>query len=188
MKRASVVLLGLALSMSFGTNIAAHDASSGELPSSPQSAIKGATQASSEADTVTNIPLLVIVTSKGQIRDMQHSQRLPGDVNSLLWSSLQGWVKGPAYVNGTRVGSQVFMDVALHSEPRADGTANVYFTLASIGPVMRGYWRMRGDRINGPCSQTTGNMNAGVGGIGTRCTFKITAGVSPMAPVTLPAQ
>jgi len=185
MKLANVVLVGLAVSIFFGTNVAAHDASSGNLPSLTQSAASGAAPLGS--DTVTNIPLLVIVTNKGQIRDMQHSQRLPSDVNNLLWSSLQGWIKGPAYVNGIRVGSQIFMDVALHAKPRADGTSNVYFTLASMGPVMRGYWKMRGDRINGPCSLTTGNMNAGVGGIGTRCTFKLRAGATPMAPAVVPA-
>jgi hypothetical protein len=186
MKRANMVVLGLAIAMLFGTNVAAHEASSGNLPSPPQSAVSGATQA--ESGTVTNIPLLAIVTNKGQVRDIQHSQRLPSNVNNLLWSSVQSWIKGPAHVNGARVGSQVFMDVALHAEPRADGTSNVYFTLASIGPVMRGYWKMRGDRINGPCSLTTGNMTAGVGGIGARCTFKLIAGVAPTATGALPVQ
>ena len=186
MKRANVMLLGLAVSILSGTDVAARDASSGNLPSLPQSAVSGATQA--QSDTVTNIPLLVVVTNKGQVRDMQHSQRLPTDVNNLLWSSVQGWIKSPARVNGKRVGSQVFMDVVLHAEPRADGKSNVYFTLVSIGPVMRGYWKMRGDRINGPCSLTTGNMNAGVGGISAPCTFKLTAGVAPTATGALPAQ
>jgi hypothetical protein len=179
MKRANVVVLGVAVSVLFGTNIAAHDASSGNLPSPPQSAGSGATQA--QSSTVMNIPLLVVVTNKGQVRDIQHSQRLPSSVNNLLWSTVQGWIKSSAQVNGARVGSQVFMDVTLHAEPLADGKSNVYFSLASIGPVMRGYWKMYGDRINGPCSQTTGNMAAGFGGIGARCTFKLTAGVAPTA-------
>jgi hypothetical protein len=177
MKRANVILLGLAVSMLLGTNVAAHDASSASLASLPQSANGGAAQ----SGTVTNIPLLVVVTSKGQVRDIQHSQRLPSDVNNLLWSSVQAWTKSPARVNGRRVTAQVYMDVALHAEPRADGSSNVYFTLASIGPVMRGYWKMRGDRINGPCAMVTGNMTAGVGGTSARCTFKLTAGVAPTA-------
>ena len=186
MKRVNVVVLGLAVSMLSGANIAAHDASSGNLSSLPQSTVSGATQA--QSSTVMNIPLLVIVTKLGQIRDIQHSQRLPNDVNKLLWSSVQSWIKSSARVNGARVGSQVFMDVALHAEPRADGMSSVYFTLASIGPVMRGYWKMYGDRINGPCSLTTGNMTAGFGGIGSRCTFKLTAGVAPMATGALAVQ
>ena len=187
MKHGNVVLLGLAVSMLFGTNVAAHDASSGNLPSLPQSAVSGATQA--QSDTVTNIPLLVVVTNKGQVRDIQHSQRLPSDVNNLLWSSVQGWIKSPARVNGKRVGSQVFIDVALHAEPRADGKSNVYFTLASIGPVMRGYWKMHGDRINGTCSALTGNMTAAAVGDGSsvRCTYKLTAGVAPTATGALAA-
>lgn len=176
MKRANGLLLGLAVSMLFGANVAAHDASPASLP---QSAAGDAAQ----SGTVTDIPLLVIVTNKGQVRDIQHSQRLPPQVNKLLWSSVQGWTRSPARVNGKRVTAQVYMDVALHAEPRADGSSSVYFTLASIGPVMRGYWRMRGDRINGPCS-VTGNMTAGVGGAGAWCTFKLTAGIPPAATGT----
>lgn len=178
MNRANVALLGLAVSMLLGTNAVAHDTSSGNLASLPQAAVGGATQA--QSGTVTNIPLLVIVTSKGQVRDIQHSQRLPNDLNNLLWSSVQGWIKSPASVNGKRATAQIFMDVALHAEPQADGKSNVYFTLASMGPVMRGYWKMYGDNISGPCSMT-GNVNAGVGGSGARCTYKLTAGVAPTA-------
>ncbi|MFK2875479.1 hypothetical protein [Rhodanobacter hydrolyticus] len=176
MKRANGVLLGLAVSMLFGASVAAHDASPASLP---QSAASGATQAQSSA--VTNIPLLVIVTNKGQVRDIQHAQRLPTQVNRLLWSSVQDWTRSPARVNGKRVTAQVYMDVTLHAEPRADGSSSVYFTLASVGPVMRGYWKMRGDRINGPCEKVTGNMTAGVGGAGAWCTFKLTAGIPSTA-------
>ncbi|WP_158881479.1 hypothetical protein [Rhodanobacter sp. L36] len=162
--------------MLLGTNAIAHDAS---LRSFSQSAASDTVGAPS--GTVVHLPLLVIVTSKGQVRDIQHSQRLPDNVNKLLWKSVQAWVKSPAHVNGRRVNAQVFMDAALHAEPQADGKSSVYFTLASLGPVMRGYWKMHGDRINGPCSTVTGNMSAGFGGTSSRCTFKITAGVAPMA-------
>ncbi|MBD8900346.1 hypothetical protein [Rhodanobacter sp. DHG33] len=186
MKRGHMVLLGLVASMSFGMNAAAHDALPGSLPSLPQSAVNAATQDQSGA--VTNIPLLVVVTNKGQVRDIQHSQRLPPSVNNLLWSTVQEWIKSPARVDGRRAGAQVFMDVAVHTEPRADGNSDVYFTLASIGPVMRGYWKMRGDRINGPCEMVTGNMTAGFGGRTDRCTFKLAAGVPPQASGAFPAQ
>lgn len=178
MKRGHMVLLGLVASMSFGMNAAAHDALPGSLPSLPQSAVNAATQDQSGA--VTNIPLLVVVTNKGQVRDIQHSQRLPGNMNDLLWSSVQGWIKSSARVNGKRVNSQIFMNVVLHAEPRTDGKSNVYFTLSSIGPVMRGYWKMRGDSIDGPCS-ITGDVNAGTGGRGARCSYKLKAGVAPTA-------
>jgi hypothetical protein len=178
MKRANVVLLGLAVSMSFATNVAARDASPASPASLAQTTAGAANQA--QSGTVINIPLLVIVTNKGQVRNIQHAQRLPRDVNNLLWSSVQNWTKSPARVNGKRVTAQVYMDVTMHAEPRADGNSNVYFTLASIGPVMRGYWRMRGDRINGPCS-VTGNMVAGVGGTSEHCTFKLMPGVAPTA-------
>ncbi|MEW9570730.1 hypothetical protein ABQJ54_03135 [Rhodanobacter sp. Si-c] len=176
MDRTNAVLLGLAMSVLLGANAVARDASPGSSSNFPQSAVSGAAQ--TQSGTVTNIPLLVVVTNKGQVRDIQHSLRLPGAVNNLLWNSVQGWVKSSARINGKRVRSQVYMDVILHAEPQADGKSNVYFTLASIGPVMRGYWRMHGDSINGPCS-ITGNMAAGVGGSGKWCTYKLTAGALP---------
>lgn len=185
MKRANVVLLGLAVSMLSGTNVVAHAALSGSLPSLHQSAVSGATQA--QSGTVTNIPLLVVVTNKGQVRDIQHSQHLPGDVNNLLWSSVQGWIKSSAHVNGKRATAQIFMDVTLHAVPQADGKSNVYFTLVSAGPVMRGYWKMLGDRMVGPCS-LTGNVTAGVGGSGKWCSYTLTAGATPPATGVLSPQ
>jgi hypothetical protein len=176
MNRANAVLLGLAMSALLGANATAHGASPGSVSGFPQSAAGDAGQ--TRAGTLTNIPLLVVVTNKGQVRDIQHSQRLPGDMNKLLWSSVQGWVRSSARVNGKRVYSQVFMDVVLHAEPQADGNSNVYFTLASVGPVMRGYWRMHGDSIDGPCS-LTGNMTAGIGGSSKWCTYRIAAGALP---------
>lgn len=186
MIRTNAVLLGLAGAMLLGTNVAARDALPGSFSNLPQSTVTGATQ--TQSGVVTNIPLLVVVTNKGQVRDIQHSQRLPGAVNDLLWNSVQGWIKSSARVNGKRVRSQVFMDVVLHTEPRADGKSTVYFTLASVGPVMRGYWKMRGDRINGPCT-LTGDMTAGFGGGGDgwRCTYKLTAGAAPRATGVSPA-
>ena len=135
MNRTNAVLLSLVVSMLLGANVVAHEASPENLPGLPQSA------ASSESQVqpgIMSIPLLVTVGKMGQIRDVQHSQRLPSDVNRLLWRSIQGWVKSSAKVNGRRAAAQVFMTVTLHAEPRADGESNVYFTLASMGPVMRG--------------------------------------------------
>lgn len=185
MKRANVVLLGLAVSILSGTSVTAHDATLGNPSSLPQSAVSGATQA--QSGTVTNIPLLVVVTNKGQVRDIQHSQRLPSEVNSLLWSSVQGWIKSSAHVNGKRATAQIFMDVTLHAEPKADGKSNVYFTLASAGPVMRGYWKMLGNRMVGHCS-LTGDMTAGVGGSGKWCSYTLTAGATPPATGVLSPQ
>lgn len=177
MKRAMVMALVLAASMLFGTTLVARDASSGNVSVPPQSSSTNSSQ--TDLGTVTSIPLLVIVTNKGMVRDIQHSQRLPNQVNNLLWRSVQSWIKSSARVNGKRVGSQVYMDVALHSEPQADGNANVYFTLASIGPVMRGYWKIHGDRMSGPCSRTTGNVNAGIGGPSGLCAYGLTAAAAP---------
>lgn len=163
MSRANVVLLILALSVASGTNAFASGSSSGNLPAPVQSTNgSGATQG--EAGMAMVMPLLVYVDARGQVRSIQHSQRLPSDVNNLLWQSVKSWTKSPAVINGRREGAQVVMNVILHAEPQAGGKVNVHFTLASTGPVLRGYWTiMRGNRLKGHCSPT-GDMSGGNGG------------------------
>lgn len=172
------VLLGLVVSMLLGTANAAvaHDGSSGNPPVLHQSISNS--EVSTQSGSTMDIPLLVLVGGNTHIMDIQHAQRLPPSVDKLLWKSVNGWVKSPAIVNGRRTTAQVLMHVTLHEEPQADGLSKVYFTLASMGPVMRGQWRMYGDKIVGWCS-LSGNASASVGGKGRICSRDLTAMATP---------
>jgi hypothetical protein len=168
MSRANVILLIFAASLASGANALASGNSSGNLPTPVQSTNDNeATQG--QTDMAMVVPLLVYVDGRGQVRSIQHSQRLLSDVNNLLWQSVKSWTKSPAVINGRRAAAQVVMNVILHAQPQPDGKTNVYFTFASEGPILRGYWIMRrGNRLNGYCSPT-GDMSGGNGGARRWC-------------------
>ena len=172
MSRANVVMLTLAASLAIGTTAFASGPTSGNIATPAQSATDS-TAAQSQGELVMNIPLLVLVDGRGQIRDIQHSQRLPTDVNDLLWQNIRSWTKSSAVINGKHEEAQVFMNVTLHSTAQPDGKSNVYFTLASEGPVLRGYWFLRGNHLYGHCS-LTGNMTGGEGGRSRWCSTELT--------------
>ncbi|RDS79882.1 hypothetical protein DWU98_15685 [Dyella monticola] len=178
MYRANVVLLSMAVSLLLGTNAAADGASLGHPSGTPQS-MESSTAAPNQSDMTMNVPLVVLVDTRGQVRDIQHWQRLPPAVNNLLWQSVKSWTKSPAVVNGKPEAAQVFMNVTLHTKTQADGHANVYFTLASEGPVLRGYWRLTGNNLVGHCALGTSDPSAGTGGKVQPCAFQLTAGVMP---------
>jgi hypothetical protein len=171
MGRANVVLLSLAVSMLLGMNANASGAAS-ESPSTPHEAVDNSSAVQTQA---MNLPLLVYVDARGTVRDIQHAQRLPGPVNDLLWQSVQNWTKSSAVVNGKHVAAQVLMNVTLHTDPRAGGKSNVYFTLASEGPVLHGYWILHGNRLTGRCT-LSGEMTGGVGGKTRWCTSELIPG------------
>jgi hypothetical protein len=172
MSRANAVLLILVVSMAMESNAVAGNTSPGNVAIPTQATTDNGTGQSPSGGAM-NIPLLVIVDARGQIRDIQHSQRLPTQVNDLLWQSVRSWTKSSAVINGRHEAAQVFMNVILHADPQADGKENVYFTLASEGPVLRGYWRMWGGRLHGHCS-TSANMSGGEGGKGYYCSSELT--------------
>ncbi|GGA19861.1 hypothetical protein [Dyella nitratireducens] len=179
MSRANVVSFVLAASLIIGTNATASGALPGDISipaqSTPDSGIP-----QNKTEMAMNVPLLIYVDARAQVRSIQHSQRLPADVNDLLWQSVRHWTKTSAVINGRHEGAQLLMNVILHAKPQPDGKTNVYFTLASEGPVLRGYWFMQGNHLYGHCSISAGNMAAGDGGKGTRC-------YSLLAPVTEPS-
>jgi len=181
MYRANVVLLSLAVSLLLGTNAAADGASLGHLSGASQSA-QGSAAAEDQSDKTMNIPLVVLVDTRGQVRDIQHWQRLPLAVNDLLWQSVKSWTKSPPMVNGRPETAQVFMNVTLHTKQQAGGNANVYFTLASEGPVLRGYWRLTGNNLVGHCVIGSFDPSAGTGGKVQPCAFQLTAQVTPPEP------
>jgi hypothetical protein len=163
MNRANVVLLMLALTAASGTSAIASGTPMDNSPTSAQSVQSGETMQNQAGSMAMDIPMLVYVDARGQVRDIQHSQRLPSKVNDLLWQSVKSWTKTSAVINGRHEGAQLFMNVVLHAEPQSGGTTNVYFTLASEGPVLRGYWIMHDNYMYGHCSPT-GIMSGGYGG------------------------
>lgn len=168
MSRANVVSLILAAAIASAPNAFAGDNLSGNLPT-PVQATNDSGAAQAQGDMVMVVPLLVYVDARAQVRSIQHSQWLPGDVNDLLWQSVRSWTKTAPVINGKREAAQVFMNVILHAQPQPNGKTNVYFTLASEGPVLRGYWSVtRGNRITGHCSPT-GDMSGGLGGKSRYC-------------------
>ncbi|GFZ90020.1 hypothetical protein [Dyella caseinilytica] len=180
MSRANVVLLIFSVWMASAMNAAANGVSSGNISAPAQAtADHGAGQI--QSGEVMNVPLLVIVDARGQVRDIQHSQRLPTQVNDLLWQSVKNWTKASAVIDGRHEAAQVFMNVTLHAVPQSDGKTNVYFTLASEGPVLRGYWRMWGGRLHGFCSSSTG-LIAGEGGKGYHCASELVPASASSAP------
>lgn len=171
MKRANVLSLILAASTAFATNVLASGAPSGNL-AIPVQSTTGSESPQNQTDMVMTVPLLVYVDARGQVRSIEHSQRLPTEVNNLLWQSVKSWTKSSAVINGRHEGAQVLMNVTLHAQPQSGGKTNVYFTLASEGPVLRGYWRMRYNYLYGRCD-LSGDMRAGVGGKTHPCTSEI---------------
>jgi hypothetical protein len=181
MSRVNVVLLILAATLAGGANAFASNASTATPPTFVQSTNDSAA-IRNQTDTAMVVPLLVYVDARGQVRSIQHSQRLPGSVNDLLWQSVRSWTKTAAVINGKYEGAQVVMNVILHATPQANGKTNVYFTLGSEGPVLSGYWTMRrGNRINGYCSPT-GDMSGGLGGKQRHCY----ADLLPVATASVP--
>lgn len=170
MNRANVVVLNVAAWIVVGTAAAARANSVENLPATVQTAAAVGVRFS-QAGTM-NITLLVYMDGRGQIRSIQHAQRLPSAVNDLLWRSVQGWIKSSPVINGRHQPAQVLANVTLHTEPQSDGNSNVYFTLASMGSALRGYWILRGNRIQGFCS-AQGDMGAGTGARGYRCSLQL---------------
>jgi len=177
MSRANAVLLSLAVSMLFGANAAA----SGVTSSGYQQSADSDMAVQSQSATTMNVPLLVYVDARGQVRGIQQSQRLPSAVSDLLWKSVKSWTKSSPVINGRHQGAQVFMNVTLHAEPLPGGKTNVYFTLASEGPVLSGYWRMVDNRLYGRCSLGTSDMTGGVGGRQRWCYSQVIPGPASTA-------
>lgn len=179
MNRMNAVALGFALSLALGANAVAGGVAPMNSASPPQVV---ATYATGTAPNSMTIPLLVSIAGNGRIKEIQHSLRLPASVDRLLWQNMRSWVKAPPIVNGRRTGAQVLMRVALQVQPQADGNSSANLTLVSVGPVMRGHWKIWGDRMVGHCS-ATGDVAAGSGGVTNRCVRKLPAvtvtGASP---------
>jgi hypothetical protein len=179
MSRANVVLLMFLIAMTSGTTVVASDNPTTNI-NAPQAATD--TSASqNQAGGVMNVPLLVVVDGRGQVRDIQHSQRLPTQLNDLLWKSVREWTKSSALIDGRHAEAQFLMNVTLHAEPRADGTENVYFTLASEGPVLRGYWRLRYNHLEGRCT-TASDMDGGDGGKTYHCSSELVPASAASTP------
>ncbi|MBE1159096.1 hypothetical protein [Dyella acidiphila] len=169
MNRANVVSLLPVLLLAGAASAMA----SGVSPSiSPVAQTAPAANAQNQAGQVMNLPLLVYVDGRGQVRSIQHAQRLPTAVNDLLWKNVRTWTTSSALVNGRHEGAQLLMNVTLHAQPQADGNTNVYFTLASEGPVLRGYWKLQGTHVYGHCSPSA-DTTAGQGGKQRWCSSEL---------------
>jgi hypothetical protein len=175
MSRANVVSLILAISMAMGANAVA-GAPSGNAAIPAQVTTDNGT-GQGQSGRVMNMPLLVVVDARGQVRDIQHSERLPTQVNDLLWQSVRDWTKSSALIDGKHAEAQFLMNVTLHADPRPDGTENVYFTLASEGPVLRGYWRLRYGHLIGRCTNSA-DMTGGEGGRSYHCSSQLVPAAS----------
>jgi len=86
------------------------------------------------------VPMGVVVNVdvQGHVNEIRHAQKLPGDVEKLLRTTLDKWITKPAIVDGRRVPSQVLFNVTLQNKRLADGKYQTSFAYVSSEPVAKG--------------------------------------------------
>jgi hypothetical protein len=86
------------------------------------------------------VPMGVVVNVdvQGHVNEIRHAQKLPGDVEKLLRTTLDKWITKPAIVNGRRVPSQVLFNVTLQNKRLPDGNYQASFAYVSSQPVPEG--------------------------------------------------
>lgn len=101
--------------------------------------------------------VVVDVDAGGHITNVKHAQKLSSGVETLLHETLSKWIVKPAIIDGRRAKSQMFVNVAMKTEPRADGNYDVHFDYISSKQVPKGThsWAI----VEGNLVQTHGVVN-----------------------------
>jgi len=88
------------------------------------------------------MPVLVHVNSHGDVTEVSPSIELTPVLKKLLATSLDNWINEPGKANGRPVATVLIVNVALKTEPRADGNYDAKFAYvsSSASPFFSAHW------------------------------------------------
>ena len=96
-------------------------------------------------------PVLVQVNAQGRVTQASPAYRLTPRFSRLLRANLDEMIRKPAVdKHGKPMPSQFIMNLAVRTEPRADGDYKAWFAYVSTKPVPPGSWywvHLDGDRL-----------------------------------------
>ena len=96
------------------------------------------------------MPVLVHVDSHGNVTEVSPSSALSPKIKRVLADSLDRWINQPGMTNGRPVNTAMIVNVALKTEPRADGKYDLSFAYvsSSASPFYSAHWAsINGDQL-----------------------------------------